>query len=116
MNKPLHPEQLRNLAPLNGLSPRQLWELRVRIVPLALAPGQLLDLVDELSSKRHYLMSGSLLLTDHDGQPTRLVAGTSAALHSLAAGRLLEARALDDCQLLTVDSKGAVLLRPSCRS
>ena len=49
-------------------------------------------------------MSGSLLLTDHDGQQTRLVAGTSAALHSLAAGRLLEARALDDCQLLTVDS------------
>src|SRR3546814_6647857 len=88
MNKPLHPDQLRNLVPLNGLSPRQLWELRVRIVPLALAPGQLLDLVDELSSKRHYLMSGSLLLTDHDGQQTRLVAGTSAALHSLAAGRL----------------------------
>lgn len=53
MNKPLHPDQLRNLVPLNGLSPRQLWELRVRIVPLALAPGQLLDLVDVLSSKRH---------------------------------------------------------------
>lgn len=104
MNKPLHPDQLRNLVPLNGLSPRQLWELRVRIVPLVLAPGQLLDLGDELSSKRHYLMAGSLLLTDHDGQQTRLVAGTSAALYSLAAGRLVEARALNDCQLLTVDS------------
>jgi rhodanese-related sulfurtransferase len=108
MNKPLHPDQLRNLVPLDGLSPRQLWELRVRIAPLVLTAGQVLQL-GSTAATRHYLMSGSLLLSDSDGQQTRLVAGTPAALHSLAVSQLDEVRALEDCQLLTVD--GAELER-----
>ncbi|MDH2241397.1 cyclic nucleotide-binding domain-containing protein [Pseudomonas sp. GD03909] len=104
MNKPLHPDQLRNLVPLNALSPRQLWELRVRIVPVALVAGQLLESAGEQSSRRHYLISGSLLLTYGDGQQAQLVAGTPTALHSLAPSLLREARALEHCQLLTVDS------------
>ena len=108
MNKPLHPDQLRNLVPLDGLSPRQLWELRVRIAPLALGAGQVLR-PESASSARHYLMSGSLLLIDRDGQQTRVVAGSPAALHSIALAQLVEVRALEDCQLLTVD--GAELER-----
>lgn len=102
MNKPLHPDQLRNLVPLDGLSPRQLWELRVQIAPLALAAGQILQL-GSTSATRHYLMSGSVLFIDSDGQQRRLVAGTPAALHSLSPSQLGEVRALEDCQLLTVD-------------
>ena len=59
MNKPLHPDQLRDLIPLNALSPRQLWELRARTVPLVLTAGEVLELDERRATTRYYLMSGS---------------------------------------------------------
>ena len=52
MNKPLHPDQLRDLIPLNALSPRQLWELRARTVPLVLTAGEVLELDERHATTR----------------------------------------------------------------
>ncbi|WP_313054915.1 cyclic nucleotide-binding domain-containing protein [Pseudomonas lopnurensis] len=103
MNTPLHPEQLRNLIPLNALSPRQLWELRGRLVPQALAAGRLLERDGRQAPAHYFLLSGSLALVDDDGHETRLQAGTPASCHSLPHAHLRQVRALEDCRLLAVD-------------
>ena len=95
MNKPLHPDQLRDLIPLNALSPRQLWELRARTVPLVLTAGEVLELDERHATTRYYLMAGKLLVSDVEGQQGLLAAGTPAALHSLLSERTREVRALD---------------------
>ncbi len=104
MNKPLHPDQLRDLIPLNALSSRQLWELRARTVPLVLTAGEVLELDERHATTRYYLMSGKLLVSDVEGQQGLLAAGTPAALHSLLSERTREVRALEDCHLLSVDA------------
>lgn len=104
MNKPLHPDQLRNLVPLNGLSPRQLWELRARLLSRPLRTGQVLETASDQIPMRHYLMSGRLLLIDAEGVESQLLADTPAALYGLSPGQLSEVRALDDCNLLAVDN------------
>ena len=104
MNKPLHPDQLRDLIPLNALSPRQLWELRARTVPLVLTAGEVLELDERHATTRYYLMAGKLLVSDVEGQQGLLAAGTPAALHSLLSERTREVRALEDCHLLSVDA------------
>jgi len=104
MNKPLHPDQLRDLIPLNALSSRQLWELRARTVPLVLTAGEVLELDERHAATRYYLMAGKLLVSDVEGQQGLLAAGTPAALHSLLSERTREVRALEDCHLLSVDA------------
>ncbi|MCQ4325245.1 cAMP-binding protein [Stutzerimonas stutzeri] len=104
MNNPLHPDQLRNLIPLNTLSPRQLWELRARLAPQPLAAGQVLECAGAQPSARYFLLSGSLALVDDEGHESRLRAGTPAGCHSLPQFRLQHVRALEDCRLLAVDN------------
>ncbi|MBK3869778.1 cyclic nucleotide-binding domain-containing protein [Pseudomonas stutzeri] len=104
MNRPLHPDQLRKLVPLDGLSPRQLWQVRTRLIPCQLGAGQVLERDLGRGETHDYLLSGRLLLTGSDGQQTLLHAGTPAALHRLSLSLPGEVRALDDCLLLSIDS------------
>lgn len=102
MNKPLHPDQLRNLVPLNELSTRQLWDLRARLQPAVLSAGQVFERGQ--GSTRDYLLTGRLLLVDCDGLESLLLEGSAEASHSLSPILLREVRAVDDCLMLSIDS------------
>ncbi|WP_312300459.1 cyclic nucleotide-binding domain-containing protein [Stutzerimonas nitrititolerans] len=105
MNKPLHPDQLRSLTPLNALSSRQLQELRTQLIPQPLLAGELLFGPDSAPTSSYFLLAGALALQHHDGEEQRLHAGTMESLHAFSAGsRVKRIRALDDCSLLIIDS------------
>ena len=104
MNKPLNPEQVRSLTPLNALSQRQLQELRQQLVPQPLLAGELLFGPGRPSTASHFLLSGSLLLKDAAGEERLLRAGTAQSQHGFSPSpRVQEARAVEDCSLLVID-------------
>lgn len=105
MNKPLHADQLRCLMPLNALSVRQLQELRNQLIPQPLLAGQLLFEAQSLATSSYFLLAGTLAFQDSEGEERRLQAGTAQSQHAFTAGsRLRQARALEDCSLLVIDS------------
>lgn len=105
MNKPLHPDQLRSLTPLNALSSRQLQELRTQLVPQPLLAGELLFGPNSTPTSSCFLLSGALGLRHDEGEERRLYAGTVESLHAFTAdSRVNRIRALDDCSLLIIDS------------
>lgn len=105
MNKPLHPDQLRSLVPLNALSRRQLRELQDQLTPRPLLAGELLFGVQDSAATLFFLLSGELLLQAGDGRERRLVAGTAASCYCVGPGpRWRRAHALSDCSVLAIDS------------
>lgn len=106
MNKPLNPDQLRSLTPLNALSLRQVRELRKQLVPQPLLAGQLLFERDDHSTASYFLLSGSLSLRDCRGEELLLQSGTPQSQYGFCAGsRVQQARALEDCSVLVIDAR-----------
>ncbi|KJH81598.1 cyclic nucleotide-binding domain-containing protein [Pseudomonas sp. KSR10] len=105
MNKPLLPDQIRSLTPLNALSPRQLQSLRDQLIPRPLLANQwLFDGETELGSS-YFLLTGSLSMQGADGVAWRMFAGSPESCHVFSAGsRLIQVQALEDSSVLVVDS------------
>lgn len=105
MNKPLLPDQLRSLIPLNALSPRQLQTLRDQLIPRPLLANQVLFEGEAEAGSSYFLLTGSLSLQGPHGEPRRLVAGTPESCHVFAVGsRLNRVWALEDSSVLVLDS------------
>jgi len=105
MNKPLHPDQIRNLMPLNALSFRQLQELRTQLVPQPLSAGQLLFQAENPTAASYFLLTGTLAVQDSQGEERYVQAGTAQSRHAFTpSSRTHQARALEDCSLLVIDS------------
>ncbi|AHL76016.1 cAMP-binding protein [Stutzerimonas stutzeri] len=105
MNKPLLPDQVRRLTPLNALSPRQLQSLRDQLIPRPLlATEWLFDDKSEVGSS-YFLLTGSLSMQGPDGVARRMFAGSPESCHVFSAGsRLLQVQALEDSSVLVFDS------------
>jgi len=105
MTKPLLPDQLRSLIPLNSLSPRQLRSLREQLVPRPLLAGDLLFDSEAAAGSSYFLLAGTLQMRSTGGELRRMAAGSPESCHAFAAGgRLSLVRALEDSSVLVVDS------------
>ncbi|WP_217474502.1 cyclic nucleotide-binding domain-containing protein [Stutzerimonas stutzeri] len=105
MTKPLFPDQLRSLIPLNSLSPRQLRSLREQLVPRPLLAGDLLFDSEVATGSSYFLLAGALSMRSADGDLQQLVAGSPESCHAFGTGgRLSQVRALTDSSVLMIDS------------
>ena len=109
MNKPLLPDQIRSLIPLNALSPRQLQSLRDQLIPRPLLANEwLFDNEAEAEAEAgssYFLLTGSLSMQGPDGVARRMFAGSPESCHVFSASsRLNQARALEDSSVLVLDS------------
>jgi CRP-like cAMP-binding protein len=105
MNKPLLPDQLRSLVPLNALSPRRLQAFRDQLVPRPLLAGELLFDGEPAGEHSYFLLTGALSMLGPNGASRRLDAGSPESCHVFNAGsRLSQVRALEDSSVLVLDS------------
>jgi len=105
MNKPLLPDQLRSLTPLNALSPRRLQTLRQQLVPRQLHAGDLLFDPESAERLSYFLLTGALRMQSADGVQRRIAAGSPEGSHAFSASnRLNEVRALEASSVLAIDS------------
>lgn len=105
MNKPLLPDQLRSLIPLNTLSQRQLEQLRGQLAPRFLLAGQSLFDSDNDKAVTCFLLSGTLALQAPNGQHWQMSAGSPESCHGLTLGaRLSRAEAVEAASVLVFDS------------
>jgi len=104
MNKPLLPDPLRRLVPLNTLSPRQLQLLRHQLEHRTLSAGEILFDKSHPTDVTYFLLSGALAVCGPEGE-TSVVAGSPESCHALtASARLESARALEAASVLCIDS------------
>jgi CRP-like cAMP-binding protein len=104
MNKPLLPDPLRRLVPLNTLSARHLQQLRHQLEHRTLVAGE--KLFDEAhpTGKSYFLVSGTLAIHGSEGESS-LVAGSPESCHGISAStRLNSVRALEAATVLCIGS------------
>lgn len=105
MNKPLRPDQLGSLIPLNALSPRRLQTLRAQLIPRLLLADELLFDDETDTGSCYFLLTGALSMFGQDGKQWRMAAGAAESCHAFGPGpRLSQVRALEVCSVLMVDS------------
>lgn len=106
MNKPLHTDQLLSLVPLKALSFRQLQELRHQLIPQPLLAGQLLFDGERSTTSSYFLLAGTLEVQNGEGEEEYLQAATVQSQYAFSAGpRMRQAKALEDCSLLVIDTR-----------
>jgi len=106
MNKPLLPDSLRHLIPLNVLSPRQLQSFRAQLQPRSLKAAEWLFCDEACAGSRFYLLDGQLALYAADGGQRILVGGSAQSAHAFGVGSGVQrAQALDEASVLVIDGR-----------
>ncbi len=99
-------KSLKNLVPLNGLSPTHFEELAKKATVLELKPGKYLFKKGERDNSTCFVLEGEIALVDGSDIKLTIEGGTAEARHPIAAQqpRQLGARAKTHCTIVSIDS------------